>query len=343
MKKIAHHTKKISSTGIGVKATIVAVASILLVFSTSQNELSKGQPKLENLPDSVHENPITIRGDNVKPESDVDIFVNKEKNSSTTANNEGEFSAAVTLEEGENIIQAIGIDENDKEKKSPIQKINYIIDPPALAIIEPQNNTSTTADEIIVKGTTEPQNEVVVEEQPVSPDLKGNFQATVPLAPGPNEINIVVDNGKKKTEEIIIVEKKEDEKKELPQESPPTPITPSPEPITEPVPEPVPEPTPNPSKIIISYVHYSNDPGTEYIELKNTGGIEEDISVWTISDTDQNIFLFSEYILGAGDTVRIKTDGGRFSFDTKESVWNRYGEPAYLTNREGRIIDVYSY
>ncbi|MDD1475136.1 hypothetical protein MEO41_28300, partial [Dolichospermum sp. ST_sed4] len=62
-----------------------------------------------------------------------------------------------------------------------------------------------------------------------------------------------------------------------------------------------------------------------------------------VTDSDGHIFIFPSFMLNKGATIRINTNKGGFSFKTPDSVWDRVGEPAYLKDSAGRLVDIYSY
>jgi hypothetical protein len=61
----------------------------------------------------------------------------------------------------------------------------------SLTVSEPQDNTITDVDTIEVKGHTDPQAVVSVNEEITTADANGDFDATVSLEEGPNTIEVV--------------------------------------------------------------------------------------------------------------------------------------------------------
>lgn len=61
----------------------------------------------------------------------------------------------------------------------------------SLTVTEPQDNTITDADKIEVKGHTNPEAVVSINEVMTTADANGSFTATVNLAEGPNVIEVV--------------------------------------------------------------------------------------------------------------------------------------------------------
>ena len=102
-----------------------------------------------------------------------------------------------------------------------------------------------------------------------------------------------------------------------------------------------------PSKVIISFIRYAQDdngnPQEEYVEVRNTGEGAKNLSGYTVSDSDGNVFTFPAFTIQPGQVVRINTNGSGFSFAVTFPVWNRVGEPAYLKDGEGILVDLYSY
>ncbi len=69
-------------------------------------------------------------------------------------------------------------------------QVREIFKQPQLAIIEPINNLITNEGSIMIKGETEPEIEVFINESIVLGDEKGNFERKVDLHPGINLITI---------------------------------------------------------------------------------------------------------------------------------------------------------
>lgn len=324
----------------------------------------------EGLPSIVYQSETVIRGINAEPGSRLKLVVNYGEPLFLVADEEGKFSAKIELNKGENMIEVSTINEGDQQKVVAV--INYLVETPILEITSPQNNSEFSVPkgvgekEIEVVGKTKEGVKVSIGGSQVEVDNSGNFEAKIKIKLGDNTILVVADNGGNKTESNITVKLVESsgggnqngsgqsdnnsadgsESSGSSSESGNSNSDNNQDggQVTEPELEPI---VIYPSKVIISYIAYSNDPSIsgygEYIELKNTGGEDKDITGWMVYDGDGNTFVFPGYILSPGATVRITTNTGRFVFNSTSPVWARIGEPGYLKDASGRLVDVYSY
>ena len=89
----------------------------------------------------------------------------------------------------------------------------------------------------------------------------------------------------------------------------------------------------------------------EYVQITNYGEEDQEIRGWRLHDEDdeRQEFMFSEYILAAGKTIRVYTDEvheewGGFSFQKGSAVWNNQdADTAVLTDAVGRVISQRTY
>ena len=99
--------------------------------------------------------------------------------------------------------------------------------PPIISILEPSDNTVTTFENITVKGNTQHDSIVEINEKPVSMDDDGNFEKEITLIEGTNIITVKARKNKNNTLETVkilkitysIEEKSEGEKEERIQEN----------------------------------------------------------------------------------------------------------------------------
>lgn len=107
--------------------------------------------------------------------------------------------------------------------------------------------------------------------------------------------------------------------------------------------------------IIIAYVHYNakgddrynlND---EYVIISNNGNSSVDLSGYTLSDEANNTFVFPQgFVLGKRDLVTIYTGHGENTdrelyWGSDCPIWNNDHDTAYLRDREGNILDTYTW
>lgn len=314
---------------------------------------------IDKLPEITYDENLKIHGCNVKPGAKVKMVINDDVSQFTDVGPDGCFSLIIDLDEGLNKIEAFVVGQEETVIENTIE---YIIKTPSLNIIEPKDGATVNSKEVLVKGITDVDVKITIQDKKIEVKADGTFETkAVILFAGSSEIKIVADNSKKTIEYVIKVKLINNKSTVI---NPQLPASSSGETdgmsdnsqngdtsfnneegsqnggTSEPV-------VIYPSKVIISYIAYTNDPNQagygEYIELKNTGGEDKDITGWSVLDGDGNLFVFPSYVLSSGATVRITTNTGRFVFNSSSPVWAKIGEPGYLKDASGRLVDIYSY
>ena len=166
-----------------------------------------GDFSVNEIPSATNSAEIMVSGtvENLKT---VEVFLNGDKTDEYDVKNQEDFSERITgLRSGENQIYFVGkINESSVVKKSQIYSIMFRNEKPKLEISEPQDNHVTPRDEIVVKGKTDSNVTVVINDAPVITDATGNFQTSVKLKEGENKIKIVVQDsaGNSDSKEITV-------------------------------------------------------------------------------------------------------------------------------------------
>jgi len=93
------------------------------------------------------------------------------------------------LEKGDNSVYILAKSSDSKTEKTTITyKVFYKSDKPKLEITEPSDNSKTSSQEIKVKGSTDKETYIHVNDLPVVVDANGNFETSVRLKDGDNQI-----------------------------------------------------------------------------------------------------------------------------------------------------------
>ena len=187
-----------------VKLAVLLVGKSTLSQQTEQN-VPVGQPRLSPLPQATNSAQLAING--YAPEGmEVMILLNGESVKKTTTDNSGEFSIKfINLKEGNNTIEAVGVDGENKSE-AYATTVFFKKTPPELAITSPNNGDSffDKDKEIEVTGTTETGNLVTINEHLAIVDSGGNFSLMVVLSDGENEIKIQSQDKAGNKEETVL-------------------------------------------------------------------------------------------------------------------------------------------
>lgn len=174
---------------------------------TENSAQALGDFSINEIPTATNSAVIQVSGkvENLKT---IEVYLNDDKNDELDVEDEQEFSTKIsTLQQGVNEIYFVGrVKDSTASKKSPIYTITFRNQKPSLEISEPQNNHVTPRDEIAVKGKTDPNVTVTVNDSPVIVDASGNFQTSVKLKEGENKIKIVVQDsaGNSDSKEVTV-------------------------------------------------------------------------------------------------------------------------------------------
>lgn len=146
-----------------------------------------------------------------EPKSKVIFLVNSAKTAEVVVADDGQFEHELALSEGANELSIFGIDDAGNESlKTRSYTIDFDSTAPSLEIEQPKDgsvielkkNRTTT-----IKGKTEPEAKILVNDRLVLADKGGNFSTNYYLNEGKNELKFVVtDKATNKTERKIEVE-----------------------------------------------------------------------------------------------------------------------------------------
>lgn len=174
-----------------------------------QDTVPPRPPSISAPPDATFSATVALRGFS-EANSTVVVVVNGEELAEVTAEDDGTFEAEVSLQDEENEVWLYAVDqaENESELSSSYQ-IRYDTIPPTLELetvedgqqVEQRKNQS-----LAVRGSTEPNAKVYLNDRLVFARSDGSFSTSFQLAEGDNELRFrVVDEAGNETEQTIQV------------------------------------------------------------------------------------------------------------------------------------------
>lgn len=166
-------------------------------------------PTLDPLSTATKESTINVSGRSYYNEGEIELIVNGEKRDEFELENSQDFTFEdVELSEGQNFIKARIVINGKRSEFSEEEVISYSKDAPKLEISAPSDKQSfSKADrEIIISGTTDPENTVSVNDFIAIVDSSGNFSYTYKLENGENKLTIKATNaaGQETTKELTV-------------------------------------------------------------------------------------------------------------------------------------------
>ncbi len=146
-----------------------------------------------------------------EPKSKVIFLLNSVKSAEVQVAEDGQFAHELALTEGTNELSIFGVDEALNES---LKTRSYLIvrdsEAPILDIIEPKDGSVIELKKnrtLTIKGKTEPEAKVTINDRLVLADKEGNFSTNYYLAEGKNELKFTAtDKATNKTERKIEVE-----------------------------------------------------------------------------------------------------------------------------------------
>jgi hypothetical protein len=144
-----------------------------------------------SIPQSTNSAKIIISGSILNFDI-LDFYVNaiKVKEIETSSDT---FSEEIgDLEKGENDVYIKAKSKDSKTEKNTITyKVYYKSEKPKLEITEPSDNSTTNNQEIKIKGTTDKETYIHINDLPIVVDANGSFETSVRLKDGDNQIMII--------------------------------------------------------------------------------------------------------------------------------------------------------
>lgn len=121
----------------------------------------------------------------------LDFYINAKKVKEIESSSDTFNEEIGDLEKGDNNIYILAKSRNSKvEKNTIVYKVFYKNEKPKLDISEPPDNSTTNNQEIKVKGSTDKETYIRVNDLPVVVDASGGFETTVRLKDGDSQIVI---------------------------------------------------------------------------------------------------------------------------------------------------------
>lgn len=181
---------------------------------TSTNELTKptdiyASISIDDIPTATNSAQFIVSGTLINYDK-LEFYLNKEKIKEKEVFNSDYFNEELDgLKEGENEFYIKALLKNNPQisKKTKIYKIILKTEKPKIEIIEPTDKSTVSSQEIFLKGKTDKEVFVKVNDLPVTVDVNGNFITSLRLKEGENIIQIqatdIADNITEKTLTII--------------------------------------------------------------------------------------------------------------------------------------------
>ncbi len=171
-----------------------------------------GTISIDSIPTATNSAQFTISG-SVVNFNILQFFINGARVKEINLNNNNTFSEQIgDLQEGQNevFVNAI-ISDSNVVKKSDVYTIIYKGTRPNLSIISPDDKSKTNNQAVAIKGTTDKETFIKVNDLPVVVDAQGNFSTDVKLNDGDNQITVVAKDiaGNTSTKSITVTYRKD--------------------------------------------------------------------------------------------------------------------------------------
>lgn len=163
-------------------------------------------PRIDALPVATNKTSLTISGSS-EPGATVIIDQNG-KTHEAAIDNDGKFSLTIDLSDGENFIKASTKDSAGNESyDTKTYSVTFDNEKPELTITSPQNGSDfygSSQKKLTIKGTTEEDVKLQINDRLAIVDSSGNFSFPVQLNEGTNSFNIKATDLADNTTEVTI-------------------------------------------------------------------------------------------------------------------------------------------
>lgn len=154
----------------------------------SKTEDSFNSVDISSIPQATNSAKIIVSG-SVLNFNIIDFYLNKVKVKEIQSTSDIFTEEIGDLEKGENSVYILAKSTDSKIEKSTITyKVFYKSEKPKLEITEPSDNSTTSNQEIKVKGNTDKETYIRINDLPVVVDANGSFETSVRLKDGDNQI-----------------------------------------------------------------------------------------------------------------------------------------------------------
>ena len=154
----------------------------------SKTEDSFSSIDISSIPQATNSARIIISGSTLNFDV-LEFYINAKKVTEIEFSSDTFSEEIGDLEKGDNNVYIRAKSKDNKIEKNTITyKVFYKDEKPKLEITEPLDNLTTNNQEIKVKGSTDKETYVRVNDLPVVVDANGNFETTVRLKDGDNQV-----------------------------------------------------------------------------------------------------------------------------------------------------------
>lgn len=157
---------------------------------STKTEDSFSSIDISSIPQATNSAKIIISG-SVLNFDILEFYLNSEKVKEIKSSSDTFDEEISDLQKGDNDIYIMARSEDRKRKKNTITyKVFYKNEKPKLEITEPSDSSTTNNQEIRVKGNTDKETYIHINDSPVVVDASGNFETLIRLKDGDNQIVI---------------------------------------------------------------------------------------------------------------------------------------------------------
>ncbi len=178
-----------------------------------KNDDTFGSIDIDSIPSATNSARIIVEGSVVNLSS-VEFYLNSENVKQIILNALDSFSEQIgDLKKGKNIIYIKGKFKDSKTtKQSKEFSVFYKPEKPKLEIREPFDKSTTSQSDIKIKGSTDKETFIKINDFPLVVDANGNFETSVHLKDGDNSFTIVAEDmaGNIETKTIFVIYQKQD-------------------------------------------------------------------------------------------------------------------------------------
>ena len=195
----------------GLKLVINSTIFISNLFSSKNNDTNNqeqevyGHLSVDNIPNATNSAEFEISGSVLNFDL-LTFYINDQKTDEINVDSKDSYTTTIgDLDEGDNTLFLIAKTKDNKyRKKSDTFTIIYKKTKPLLEISEPTDKAKVNNSSITIKGKTDKETYIKINDMPVVVNANGSFEYSVNLKDGDNEFKIIATDIASNTEEKTI-------------------------------------------------------------------------------------------------------------------------------------------
>lgn len=161
--------------------------------NNDKNDLIPPPPPTLSIPYAATNSAVISISGQSEPGSQVYLTQNSNSIGNSRTENDGVFRFdAIELVEGSNLFKLVAMDPSGNQSPPSVSySLEYLAKSPEINIDFPEDNQTVSSKKLVVKGSTNPQNKLFINDRFIMLGTTGTFETTINLNVGENKLRFV--------------------------------------------------------------------------------------------------------------------------------------------------------